>query len=93
MEVSTMMQNVKLGIITAIVLWGSASQGLAVPAALILPYHNQSNLQQVSFWGRPFPYGYNWSLVRACTRYEPVETAHGTRTQRVWVCRERRQYR
>jgi len=44
-------------------------------------------VQQVTFWGRPFPYGYNWSLVRACTRYLPVETAQGTRLQRVWVCR------
>jgi hypothetical protein len=46
----------------------------------------QPNVQKVTFWGRAFPYRYTWSVTRACTRYVPVETAHGTVTRRVWVC-------
>ena len=40
----------------------------------------------LGFWGEAFPYGYNWSRVRACTRYEPVETERGVRMEKVWVC-------
>jgi len=44
------------------------------------------------FWGEAFPYGYRWSLVKACTRYVPVETSRGIRMQRMWVCRTPRRY-
>jgi hypothetical protein len=48
---------------------GASSPNLAVP---------------VSFWGRPFPYGYTgWGR---CMRYVPVETAYGTSWQLVSVC-------
>lgn len=47
----------------------------------------------LGFWGKPFPYGYRWSVVKACTRYEPVETARGVRMEKVWVCGARRYYR
>jgi hypothetical protein len=43
--------------------------------------------QILGFWGNTFPYGYRWSLVRACERRELVETPRGPRWQRVWVCR------
>jgi hypothetical protein len=46
----------------------------------------------LDFWGHPYPFGYAWSLDRACTRFEPVETPHGTRTERVWVCDVQRGY-
>jgi len=46
----------------------------------------------LGFWGEPFPYGYRWSVVRACTRYEPIDTAHGVRMEKVWVCGGRRHY-
>ncbi len=42
------------------------------------------------FWGEAFPFGYRWSRVKACTRYEPVDTAHGVRMEKVWVCGDRR---
>jgi len=46
--------------------------------------HMESHFQPVSFWGRPFPYGYTaWG---PCIRYEPVETTWGTRWQRVSIC-------
>ena len=46
---------------------------------------NQRNLLDVSFWGRPFPYGYTgWG---PCLRYVEVQTRWGVRLRRVWVCR------
>lgn len=44
----------------------------------------------LGFWGEAFPYGYRWSYVRACTRYQPVKTKYGVRTEKVWVCGDRR---
>jgi len=43
--------------------------------------------QILGFWGNTFPYGYRWSLVRACERRELVETPRDPRWHRVWVCR------
>ena len=42
---------------------------------------------ELGFWGNPFPYGYRWSIVRACERHEMVETPRGPRWHRVWGCR------
>lgn len=57
----------------------------AFPAAPLTQV-TQPTVEKVTFWGRPFPYHYSWSLVQACTRYETVETAKGPVTKRVWVC-------
>lgn len=51
-----------------------------------LPTVAQPAIEKVTFWGRPFPYYYSWSLVQACTRYETVETPKGPVTKSVWVC-------
>jgi hypothetical protein len=64
----------------------SASQSMTLPAHLVVTAQTAAGLEQVSFRGRAFPYRYNWSRARACTRFEPVETSRGTRMQRVWVC-------
>jgi hypothetical protein len=40
----------------------------------------------LGFWGENFPYGYRWSLVRACQRRVQVETPRGLRWRTVWVC-------
>jgi len=45
--------------------------------------------ESVSFRGTAFPHYYNWSRVRACTRYEHVETPRGIVLSRVWVCAHR----
>lgn len=60
----------------------------AAPAFPIIgtPQASQATLQKVTFWARSFPYRYNWSLVRACTHYETVETPRGPVVRRVWVC-------
>lgn len=58
------------------------------PAAPLAPIKTTpaSVLQEVTFWGEPFPYGYNWDRTRACTQYETVDTGRGLVTRRVWVC-------
>ena len=38
----------------------------------------------VSFWGRPFPYGYTgWG---PCVRYERLDTEQGIIFRRRWIC-------
>jgi hypothetical protein len=45
----------------------------------------QQDLLDVSFFGRPYPYGFTgWG---PCTRYVEVETRRGPRLRRVWICR------
>ena len=45
----------------------------------------QQDLLEVSFFGRPYPYGYTgWG---PCIRYVEVETRRGLRLRRVWICR------
>lgn len=66
----------------------SPNVALAFPISSPAALHD-GLVRKVTFWGHPFPYGYTWSLARACTRYIPVETAHGVRSERVWVCRQR----
>jgi hypothetical protein len=70
-------------------LVASTGPGSAAPIAPLSGVQDLAMDQKTTFWGRAFPYRYNWSLVRACTRYVPVETTRGTRMERVWVCRER----
>lgn len=43
------------------------------------------DLFDISFWGRPFPYGHTgWGR---CIRYVEVQTPWGLRLRRVRVCR------
>lgn len=87
-----MMPKIAVAISLAAILSTSSISATAAPAAALF-VQAPSQTQKVTFWGRPFPYGYNWSLVRACTRYEPVESASGrTHWQRVWVCSVPRRY-
>jgi len=41
--------------------------------------------EQVSFWGLPYPYGYSYRGHR-CLRHVRLQTRHGWRWRRVWVC-------
>jgi hypothetical protein len=82
------MQKVLFAAATVVGLSMSAGAAGAFPLAPI-EVARDVNVLQTSFWGRAFPYRYNWSLVRACTRYEPEETSRGTVMRRVWVCGER----
>lgn len=68
----------------------SASQSMTLRVRPVVPAEAISGLEQVTFLGRAFPYRYNWSRIRACTRFEPVETSRGMRMQRIWVCAGRR---
>lgn len=87
-----MKSKVVLAIAAAAMLCGSSVSGMAFIAAPVAAAQRLSDVHSVTFWGRSFPFRYNWSLVRACTRYEPVETTRGTRMHRVWVCGDRRRY-
>ncbi|WP_157100564.1 hypothetical protein [Rhodoplanes sp. Z2-YC6860] len=44
-----------------------------------------TELEQASFWGLPFPYGYE-ERPSECVRYVRVKTRHGVIRKRVWVC-------
>jgi hypothetical protein len=45
----------------------------------------QTDVHDVSFFGRPYPYGYTgWG---PCVRYVEVQTRHGVRLRRVRICR------
>jgi hypothetical protein len=81
-----MTQKLILAIMTAALLCASTGASSALTVTALQTVGASSMVQEVSFWGQAFPYGYNWSVTRACTRYEPVETAHGTHMERVWVC-------
>jgi len=48
------------------------------------PAEAASTASPVSFWGRPYPYGYTgWG---PCVRYERLETEQGIIFRRVWIC-------
>ena len=82
-----MMHKVVLAITVAAMLCGSTVSGTAFTVAPLVAAPSLSDVHSVTFWGQPFPYGYNWSRERACTRHLPVETPQGhTSWQRVWVC-------
>ena len=87
-----MMQKVLVAAFAAFALSASASAGIAFPAASFHAAQSLSSVQHVTFWGDSFPYGYNWSVEKACTRYEPVETGRGVVMERVWVCGDRARY-
>lgn len=80
-----MSRKVLLAITVAATLGASSQFASAFPAAPLQSLA-QPRVEKVTFWGRAFPYRYNWSLVRACTRYETVETSRGPVMKRVWVC-------
>jgi hypothetical protein len=85
-----MAQKMLLAATAAIALFISAGAGVAFPVAPMQAAPTTA-VTKVTFWGKSFPYGYRWSLARACTRHEPVETSRGPVMQRVWVCGHRRE--
>jgi hypothetical protein len=55
------------------------------PVNAVGPSASRPSLLDVSFFGRPYPYGYTgWG---PCLRYVEVETRWGVRVRRIWVCR------
>ncbi|WP_213769905.1 hypothetical protein [Bradyrhizobium sp. dw_78] len=64
-------------------LMAGASSALALGPVNPLP--SSSETQHVSFFGRPYPFGYTgWGR---CVRYVEVETRSGPRLRRVRACR------
>jgi hypothetical protein len=70
------------------ILAAGLMMGSGPASALGLPVHPAQltgETQLVSFFGRPYPFGYTgWGH---CVRYVRVETSRGPRLRRVWVCR------
>jgi hypothetical protein len=65
-----------------LVVGSGCASALSLPAR---PLQLTSETQPVSFFGRPYPFGYTgWGR---CVRYVHVETSQGPRVRRVWVCR------
>jgi hypothetical protein len=77
----------KVAVWSAGLLLGFAVSGSAVamgPVGHLSTLPAQSPVEQVSFSGRPYPYGYTpWG---PCIHYEPIETEWGTRWRRISVC-------
>lgn len=79
----TMVRSFSLG--CGIALLASVSSAFAMGPVAVAPAAVQSDVQDVSFFGRPYPYGYTgWG---PCVRYVEVQTRHGVRLRRVWACR------
>lgn len=77
----------RLGIVcwVAVGLMTSASSALAFGPINPGVAAEKPDLLDVSFFGRPYPYGYTgWG---PCVRYVEVETRWGPRLRRIWVCR------
>lgn len=83
-----MTHKVVLATAAAIALFSSVGAGVAFPLAP-LQATAVSDVTKVTFWGKPFPYGYRWA--RSCVRYVTVETSRGPVMQRVWICGQRRE--
>jgi hypothetical protein len=81
----SMIQKFGIICVLGLALVGSAGSASAFgPVNTIGPSVNaQRDLFDVSFWGRPYPYGYTgWG----CIRYVEVQTRWGLRLRRVRVC-------
>ena len=78
----------KFGVVSVLAfgLLGSVTTASAFSAAQLQSVSPAANeALQVSFFGRPYPYGYTgWSR---CTRWVEVETRSGVHLRRVRVCR------
>jgi hypothetical protein len=79
----------KFGIVCALGVMMLGSMGSAQALGPVNPVARssdvRSDLLDISFWGRPYPYGVTgWG---PCIRYVEVETRWGLRLRRVRVCR------
>ena len=74
-----------IGTVVALGGLGSASAAPMAPAAITA--FAGSPVEQVSFWARPFPFGYSY-MPGQCYKYVPEDTPKGTIWKRVWICTE-----
>ena len=76
--------GIACGVGTALMLGASSALALG-PVNIGASSASAGVLSEVSFFGRPYPYGYTgWG---PCVRYVEVETPLGPRVRRVRVCR------
>jgi hypothetical protein len=62
----------------------ASGAALALPVAPLHAVHTPA-VTKVTFWGKPFPYGYAWR-ARSCSRLVTIETSRGPVTRRVYDC-------
>lgn len=71
------------GALMTVGCFGAAGAAPVAPATMTALSRPTANL--VSFWGRPFPWGYSFYEAQ-CYSYVPVEGPTGTVWKRVWIC-------
>jgi hypothetical protein len=80
-----MIRRLAFGCFVAIGLMTGAGSAFAFGPVNPSILGEQASLIDVSFFGRPYPYGFTgWG---PCIRYVEVETRWGPRLRRVWICR------
>jgi hypothetical protein len=76
-------------IVGAMIAFGCFAPASAAPIApLAMTALIGSRADFVSFWGRPFPYGYAYGPGQ-CYTYVQEETPQGLVWRRVWICVEK----
>lgn len=89
-------KSFRVAVIAASVSLGLAFAAQPATAAPIYPAELGKGLdsltEKASFWGWPYPYGYTYGswgaqYPRGCVKYVRVQTRHGWRSKRIWVCR------
>lgn len=77
--------SIVCGVAVGIAMSASAAFAMGPVNQLDQAVRAQQDVLDISFFGRPYPYGYTgWS---PCTRYVEVETRRGPRLRRVRICR------
>jgi len=74
-----------VGALMTIGCLGAAYSAPIAPSAMTAL--SNSPIKLVSFWGRPFPWGYA-AYRGQCYTYVPVETPQGQMWRRVWICND-----
>ena len=77
------LRGVIVGALMTIGCLGVAYAAPIAPAAML----SSPPIKLVSYWGRPYPYGYI-EYRGQCYTYVKVDTPTGPAWQRVWICTE-----
>jgi hypothetical protein len=80
----TSLRAVIVGALMTVGCLGAAHAAPIAPAAMTTLSH--PSVKSVSFWGRPFPWGYRY-FPGQCYAQVSEETSTGYVWRRVWICR------
>jgi hypothetical protein len=80
--------DLRTALIGAMIIIGCLSSAGAAPMAPgIMSGQIPPQIEQVSFWARPYPFGYVYTPGQ-CYIHVPEDTPKGTIWRRVWICTE-----